>query len=138
MLGGPAVLRSSTVIIRPDNFVQKRITPKDCVEQHFTIVDLTIIHVKVERPVRRQYAMRFDQARLQKCQIVVKNIAESPGSQNNAFVPLSLESDPISIIGAYRFELDVLLLLAGVEGRINVDQIDRLGRKSAQNIKIVR
>lgn len=46
-----------TSVIRPDDLVQKGLAPENAVKENLAVVHLTVVHVKIEAPVRCQDAV---------------------------------------------------------------------------------
>jgi hypothetical protein len=52
VLGGPPLGRPRTVVVRPDDLVYERLTPKDRIQEYLAVVHLPVVNVKKERAVR--------------------------------------------------------------------------------------
>ncbi len=51
VLGGPAVPRAATVVVRPDDFVQEAVTAENLVEEDLAVVGLPVVDMEIERAV---------------------------------------------------------------------------------------
>ena len=74
-LAGHFFLRARAVIVRPDDLVEEAFAPEDLIQQHLAVMHLAVINVKVQAAIGGQNAFGFDQARLEECQEIVKDIA---------------------------------------------------------------
>jgi len=70
VLRRPAAARLRAVVIRPDQFVEERVTTEAFVEQQLAVMGFAVVDVEVQRSVRRQQLTGQAQPRLQEAQVV--------------------------------------------------------------------
>ena len=81
VLGRPLLARARAVVVRPDDLVQKALAPEDLVQQHLAVMHLAVINVKVQAARGRENPFGFHQARLDKGEEIVKDVAVGFGTQ---------------------------------------------------------
>jgi hypothetical protein len=59
VLGGPAVPRPPTIIVCPDNFIQKCLSPKNIIQKKLAVMHFSVVNVKVKGAVRGQHPVCF-------------------------------------------------------------------------------
>ena len=120
----PPLLRPGAVVVGPDDFVEEGISPEDPVHHHFQVVDFPVVEVQEEGARGREQAVPLDQARLQERPVVVEGIFEGRVSDHGGAVAAAPETDPVTVGGRRGPEPRSRLLPAGVEGRIDVDEVE--------------
>src|SRR3954451_1785479 len=111
VLGRPAVLRPAAVVVGPDQLVEEVLLAEELVEQQLDPVGLAVVEVYVERAVAGQKISCTLQFRAQKAEIVSVGIRVGKSAS-----PLGL---------------------AGVERRIDVDEIERRFRQAFKDVSVV-
>jgi hypothetical protein len=123
--------------VGPDDLVEERRAAEDAIEQHLAVVDLAVVDVKVQAAGLSEEAMGLAKSRLEEREVVFERVGEARvfGEALGA-VTASRESLAIAAaLVAHRPHPQALLDLAGVEGWIDVDEIDRRIRKGAQHLE---
>ncbi len=92
-------------------------------------MDLAIIEMKVEGSVGFEDAPSLFEARFEEGPVIGEGIVIRGDRLFDEGVALSFEANPVSILGSLALERGAGLNLAGVEGRVDVDEIDALGGK---------
>jgi len=124
MLRRPFLLGAGAVIISSDNLVEEAFTPKNAIQQNFTVMDLTIVDVKIQAAVRFEHAVGLDQARLEEGQIIIEQIGIRFLPDADGFITPALEAGPVTVFAALGLDLRAGLDAPGVEGRVDVNEID--------------
>ena len=92
VLRRPAILRFGSVVVCPDDLVEKTFPAEERVEQHFRVVRLAVVEVQVEGAVVGEQAPRLGQPRFEKAPVVVEAVVVTHQVAANALVQLPLES----------------------------------------------
>jgi len=137
VLGRPLVLASCTVVVCPDDFIEEAFATKDRIEEDLTVVHLPVVDMEIETAIRLQKLMRTAKTRLEEREIVIKTVFVELLAKHGRFVALSFEADAVSVFGALGLELLPALLFPGIEGRIYIDEGNRLARERMENLKVV-
>ena len=122
VFGRPFSSRSRPVIVGPDQLVQETLAPEDLVHQHLAVVDLAVVQVQVEGPVRPEYPVAFAQAWLKKTQIVVEMVRKRRFAESYCPISVALVAQAIAIIVADSLQPKAALNLPCVEWRVDIDK----------------
>ena len=137
VLGGPAAARLGAVVIGPDDLVEERVAPEHLVEQELAVVGLAIVDVEVQRAVRGQQLPRPRQARLQEAQVVAERVVVAEALQQAGAVAAAAEAHPGGAgVGRGRHRAP-RLRPAGVERRVDVDEIERARGQALEHRQVV-
>ena len=92
---------------------------------------------KYRLPCRFEQAVGLDQARFEEGQVIVKDIGVAFGADLDGLIALPAEAGAVAVLAAFGADLRARLGLAGVEGRIDVDQVDGCGGQGLQDGEVV-
>ena len=92
---------------------------------------------KKSEPVSSQHPVGLREARLEEGQVVVEAIGIASRAERGGPVALALEADPVALGVTLRPERDPRLAAPGVEGRIDIDQVDAASAERAQDLQVV-
>ena len=141
VLGGPALGGAGTVIVGPDDFILKTGATEDLVEHDLAVVDFAVVDVEEERAGGGEYAVRFDEAGAEEAEEVVEAVvvagATGLGGEDVGAVAAAAETDAVASFVADGFHLLAELPFAGVEGGIDVDELDGGRVHGLQNLEVV-
>ena len=140
MLGGPALGGARAVVVGPDDLVLKAgatrtaVQRKDLIEHHLGVVHLARVDVQKERTGGRENAVRLHHARAQEADVVVKAVAVGRVAACGLLRAVALAAKSCSIARRIADGLHPGALLggAGVEWRVDVDQLDARAGQGAQ------
>ena len=128
VLGGPAFGGAGAVVVGPDDLVLEPVAAEDLVEQDFAVVDFAVVDVEEEGAGGCEDAVGFDEAGAEKAEEVVEAIAVTFASvllsEDFGAVATATESYAVACVVADGLDLLAALAFAGVEGGIDVDQLD--------------
>ena len=102
---------------------------------HFAVVD-----VEVQRAVRLEHAAGLDQARFEEGQVIVEDVGVGFGADLDRLIAAARQTrcgPRRRLPSAHGLDLRARLGLAGVEGRVDVDEIDRRGRERLEDGEVV-
>jgi hypothetical protein len=137
VLGRPAPSRARAVVVGPDELVQKAVATEKLVEQQPAVVGLAVVDVEVQRARAREQPAGFGQAGCEKREIVLERVAIRGLVQQARLVATALKPGAIAVgvgVGVQRLAgLDV----AGVERRVDVDQLKRGVSELWQQVEVV-
>ncbi len=125
MLGRPAVFRPAAVVIRPDDLVQEALPPEDGIQQDFAVMHLAVVNVEIQAARWFEQTVRLAEARFEEGQVIVKDIGIPFRADLDGLIAPSAEAGAIAIFVLFRADLRARLGFAGVERRIDVDQVNR-------------
>jgi len=100
-------------------------------------VDLAGIDVQEERPRRGEHPPGLEQARGEEAEVVLVAVVEPVARQHGRAVAPALEPDALARGIAHGAQAGPLLHPAGVEGRIDVDQVRHAVRQAAQHLEVL-
>ena len=98
---------------------------------------LAVVDVEVERPLRCKQTSHLPQARLQEAEVVIEAVAVGGLGENARAVAAPLKADPLAVLGPDGCQRLARLALAGVEGRIDVDELKRLRREAREQLEVL-
>ena len=125
VLGRPAARGLRAVVVRPNQLVNEVLTPKNHVAHNLHVVHFAPIQVQVQGAVLREQAVRLLNARGQERPVVLEGVVVARQGLQGARVALALEPGAVALLGGLRAQRAARLLLARVEGRVNVDDRER-------------
>ena len=130
MLGGPAPLRLGPVVVGPDDLVEEAVAPEELVEQQLDVVGLAVVEVDVEGSVSGEQPPRLAQARLEEAEVVVEGVVVGERAEQacGVAVPAEAGSVALAFVRAGDGQSPPLLRAPCVEGRVDVDEVERLVR----------
>ena len=137
MFGRPLPAGARAIVVRPDDLVEETLPPEELIEQDLAVMYLAVVDVKVQAAVFREDALRFDQARLEEEQEVIKDVTIRLGTDLNGGIALTRKTCAVAAVGFLGPELGARLHLAGVERRVDVDQLNARGWQRAQDLQII-
>ena len=125
MLGGPAFGGARAVVVGPDDFVLEAGAAEDFVEHDLAVVDFAGVDVEEERAGGGEDAVGFDEAGAEEAEVVVEGVGVvgAAGLRLGA-VAVAAEAGAVAGIVADGLHAGALLGGAGVEGRVDVDELD--------------
>ena len=129
MLRRPLLLRPRPVIVRPDDFVEEDVSPEALVKQHLTVVHLAVIDVEVHAAIGAEHPVGLSHPWLDEPQKVIEEIAVSHRSYLHRLVTLTRKAHPVPVLGLLCADLRACLCVPRIERRVDVDEINRSGRK---------
>jgi acyl dehydratase len=144
VLGGPAFSAACAVVICPDDLVLEAGSPRaavqgeDFVEHDLAVVDLAGVDMEEERASRRQDTVGFGEARSKEAEEVVKGVGVA-GCGGEFLGAVALPSEAGAVASGVADGLDAVALLrgAGVEGRVDVDELYAAGGHFAEGGQVV-
>ncbi len=80
--------------------------------------------MKIEASLWSKDTIGLAQAGLQKGEVIIEEVFIGFGADFDGFVTLTLKTGTVAVLAAFGFNLGAGLDFAGVEGRIDVDQIN--------------
>ena len=98
---------------------------------------LAVVDVEVQRALTREQPAAFSQARDQEREIVVKRVAVGGLGQQARAVAATLKPRPVAVRVGHRAQRLARLRPAGVERRIDVDQLKRLVGELREQVEVV-
>ena len=137
MLGGPAVLRPPAVVVGPDDLVEKALASEDLVEKDLAVVRLAVIDMEVEGPVRGEESVGFLQSRNDEPHVIVEDVAVGTTGDLGGRVSTTGETHAIPRWIRHDRDLSTSLSTAGIERRIDVDQVERTVLQARKNLGVV-
>ncbi len=137
MLGGPSPLGPGAVVVGPDDLVEEALAAEDLIEQELAVVRLAIVDVEVEAAVLAQQAVRLEQPWLEEGQVVVEAIAVAGLREERRFVAATLKARALPLPVLHRLERAAGLQLAGVERRVDVDQLKGPALQRGQQLEVL-
>ena len=135
--GGPTPLRPAAIVVGPDDLVDEARPAEDAVEQHLAVVRLAVVDVEEERARGGEHPVGLDQSRLEEGQVVVEAIPIAGLAERGGPIALALEAGPVSRRVLLRAEGHPRLGAPGVEGRVDIDEVDAAGTERTQYRQIV-
>ena len=139
VLGGPALGGARTVVVRPDDFVLEtgaaggRGRGEDFVEQHLAVVDFARVDVEEERAGGGEDAVGFGEAGAEEAEVVVEGVGVAGGVGGAlGAIAVAAEAGAVAGVVADGLEAGAGLGGAGVEGWVDVDELDAGVREGAQ------
>ena len=137
MLGGPAPPRARPVVIGPDQLVEEAFPPEYLIQEQLAVVSLAVVDVKVERAFAGEQTLGMLQAWGEESEIVLEGVAIGALREQARGVATSREAGPVArLIGDGSRQL-ACLLATRVEGRVDVDQLERFVGEARQHFKTV-
>ena len=138
MLGRPAPRGARAVVVGPDDLVEEALASEDLVEQQLAVVRLAVVDVEVERALARQQPVRVLEARREEREVVVEAVAVG-GARRAARCGSAGPESRVRSPSSSRTVRSVLrdLRPAGVERRIDVDQLERPVGEAGQQLEVV-
>ena len=135
VLGGPAVARTPPVVVGPHDLVEEALAPEDAVQQQLGVVHLAVVEVQVERAARLQQPPRLRQERFEEGEVVVEGVVEGARAEAHRLVAPAAEARAVAPVRcrARRAQPFAPLPPARVEGRVEVDEVDRCVRQRARH-----
>jgi len=137
VLGGPAAPRPRAIVVGPHDLVEEARAPEDRVAEDLGVVHLAVVEVQIEATGPLEDAVRLDEPRLEKGEVVVEHVGERARPQLEGPVPVSAEAHPIARGIAHRTELRACLAAPRVEGGVDVDEVDGLAGNVGEDGEIV-
>jgi hypothetical protein len=137
VLGRPFFGRTPAVIVGPDDLVEKALPAEDLIQHDLAVMHLAVIDVEVQAAVRLEHPVSLLHARGEEGQEIVKVIGVTLRTELDRLVALALEAHPVAVRAALGADLGARLGLAGVEGRVDVDQVDRLRGQGLQDGQVI-
>ena len=98
---------------------------------------LAVVDVEVERAGPLEDPARLDDARLEEGHVVVERVGEGARPDARGGVAHPLEAGAVARLGPDGAELVPALRLSGVEGRIDVHEIDGRVRQRTEDAQVV-
>src|SRR4051812_22237757 len=123
VLGRPAVPWLAAVVVGPDDLAEEALATERGVEGDLDVMDLALVEVHVERAVLGQQAVRRDEARDQPGGVVVEGVGVARPAGRGARVAVAAEARRRGGV-ARRRRAPAGASRAGVEGRIDVDEVE--------------
>lgn len=137
VLGRPLAFSAGAIIVGPDDLVEEGRAPEDLVEQHLAVMHLAVIYVEIQAAVRLEHPVGFVQARREEGQKIVKDVSVALAADLDRLVALALKSHPVAGLAALSADLGPGLGFAGIEGWVDVDQVDRFGGQGLQDGQVI-
>ena len=137
VLGRPAARGLRAVVVCPNQLVNEVLTPKNHVAHDFHVVHFAPIQVQIQGAVLREQTVRLLNARGQERPVVLEGVIVTRQGLQGAGVVLALEPGAVALLGGLRAQRAARLLLACVEGRVNVDDRERAVRQLAQVVQVI-
>ncbi len=116
---------------------RKQSRPNSSSSSELAVVRLAVVDVEVERPVLAQQPPCLAQARLEEAEIVGVRIEVAAARDLLGAVAGATEAGAVSVRVAGRDEREPTLLLARIEGRVDVDERERLGGQPCEQLEVV-
>lgn len=133
VLGGPFLFGARAVIVGPNDLVQEALTPEDLVKQHLAVVHFAVIDVKVEAAVGFEHPPGLNETRLDERDKIVEEVAVSLRTQLHRLIACPGKTCAVAGLAAFGANLGALLHMTGVERRIDINKIHRLGRQGGKD-----
>ncbi len=137
MLGRPAPSRARAVVVGPDDLVQKAVATEELVEQQPAVVGLAVVDVEVQRARAREQPAGFVQAWGEKREVVVERVAIGGLRQQACLVATALKPGAIAVGVGVCVQRLAGLSAAGVERRVDVDQLKRFIGEAWKQVEVV-
>ena len=137
VLGGPARFGAAAVIVGPDDFVDEGIAAKYFVQHYLAIVDFPVVDVEEQAAVVIQQTVGFGHAGTEEADVVVEIVGVPAVADDMGTVAAALETGAVAVGVGRDLDASAGLGFAGVEGRVNVDELERAIGQGGQDIKIV-
>src|SRR5262249_19846210 len=135
---GPAVLRSATVVVGPNDLVHEAVSPEDAVEGHLDVVDLPVVEVDEQLArLGKTPKGRFDAGHQEALEVLERVVV---GAAVYLLDVVATATEAASIAGTIRggcLDPLPLLHLPGVEGRVHVDDGSERVGELRQSFKVV-
>ena len=111
---------------------------EDFVEHDFAVVDFARVDVQEEGAGGGEDAVGFDHARAEEADVVVEDVGvDGRGGELFGAVAIAAEAGAVALRIANRPDAGALLRDAGVEGRVDVDELDAGVGERAQGGEVV-
>ena len=119
--------------------LRKHSRPKMLVEQQLAVMHLAVVDVEVQAAAGGEQAVGLGQARLEEGQVIVEQVGVAARAELDRPVAAPGEAGPVpgAVLGPYSLDLGARLAPARVEGRVDVDEVDGMGRKRLENRKVI-
>jgi hypothetical protein len=137
VLRGPAALGATAIVVGPHDLVEEAPSTEDLVEQQLAVVRLSVIDVEIEGAVLAQQPARFEKARLQELEVVVVGVLVELPRDRRAAISAPLEPAPVAFAIGDCAERHPLARGAGVEGRVEVDELEALLSEVRQQLEVL-
>ena len=137
VLGRPAALGAGAVVVGPDDLVEEAVAAEDLVEQQLAVMGLAVVDVEVERALGAQQPVGLLEPGRQEREVVLEPVAVAGAVQQRRAVAPALEAGALARRVAERLQRPTLLELAGVEGRVDVDQLEGLPGEATQQLEVL-
>ena len=137
MLGRPAVFGPSAVIVCPDDLVQEALPPEDGIQQDFAVMHFAVVDMEIQAAGGFEQAVSLSEARFEEGQVIVIDIGVAFGTDLDGFIAPPAEAGTVTVGVAFGADLGARLGFAGVEGRIDVDQVNGFGGQGLQDGEVV-
>ena len=134
VFGRPAVARTPPVVVGPHDLVEEALPPEHPVQQQLRVVDLAVVEVQVQGAARLQQPSRLRQERFEEGEVVVEGVVEGARAEALRLVAPAAEARAVAraVRRVRRAQPLAPLPPARVEGRIQVDQVDRFAVQRAR------
>jgi len=126
VLGGPALGGAGAVVVGPDDLVLEAGAGEDFVKQDLAVVNLARVYMEEEGTRGSEDAVGFFEAWAEEGEVVVEGVGVG-GVWGKGFfsaVAVSAEAGAVAGVVADGFEVGTGLGCAGVEGWVDVDELD--------------
>ena len=137
MLRRPPSLWLPAVVVCPHDLVQEAVASEDLVERELAVVRLAVVEVEIERSMHRKQPASVLEAGDDEVQVLAPVVVEAQVGQQARPVAASPEPDALSrlvVLGGHRaLALDV----AGVERRVDVDEVKARVRQLGQDVGVL-
>ena len=131
MLGRPAAPGARAVVVRPDDLVEEALAPEDLVEQQLAVVGLAVVDVEVQRALAGSAACAPAPGAAPGTRDSPRSCRGSSTRRAASSVAAPLKAGARAVRVGDRSQRLARLHLAGVERRIDVDQLKGLRRRTA-------
>ena len=132
VLGGPAPGGTGAVVVGPDDLVLEAVAAiggcggEELVEENFDVVHFARVYMQKERTRGIQDAMGFGEPRAEEAEVVGESVGVVVGGGVEFFGAVAMATEAGAVAGVVTdgAEAGTLLGGPGVEGRVDVDELD--------------
>ena len=137
VLGGPLRFCARAIIVGPDDLIKEALPSEDLIEQHLAVMHFAVIDVKVQAAVGLEQAISLAQARFDKGNKVIENVAVGLRTHLHCCIAVAGKAGTVAVLGTFGAQLGAALRMPGVEGWVDIDEVHRGRRQRLQGSQVI-